>query len=196
MLESSEFENSTNNSISSENTIHLEKSKSIKELEEIQSKNIIDVVSDLLLNMCEENKAIEVTNKNISLNKKIKLFMLKKIPSISIKDYLIRLSKYSKISDSTLVIILIYIDRFCHRYNFKINYFNIYKLILISMIIAIKFNEDEYYTSEFYAKLGGITKAEINNLEYEFTCMINFNLFIKEELFYKYYDLLINDGKS
>ena len=118
--------------------------------------------------------------------------MLKKIPSISIKDFLFRLLKYSKISDSTLVYILIYIDRLCHKYKIKLNYYNIYKLILASMVVAIKLNEDEFYSSEFYAKLGGISKIELNNLEYEFTTMINFNLFVKEELFYKYYDLLIN----
>ena len=192
MLESPEFENSTNNSISSKSIIKIEKNSS-KLLEQFQRNEIIDIVSDLLNNMCEENNTTEINNKNITLNKKIKLFMLKKIPSISIKEYLLRLTKYSKICNSTLVMILIYIDRFCHRYNFKLNCFNIYKLILISMVIAVKFNEDDFYSSEFYAKLGGITKVEINNLEYEFASMINFNLFIKEELFYKYYDLLIND---
>ena len=61
------------------------------------------------------------------------------------------------------------------------------------MVIAIKFNEDEFYSSEFYAKLGGISKAEMNFMEYEFLTMINFNLFVKEELFFKYHNLLIND---
>ena len=60
------------------------------------------------------------------------------------------------------------------------------------MVIAIKFNEDNYYTSDFYAKLGGISKLEMNHLEYEFATMINFNLFIEEDLFYQYYNLLKN----
>ena len=64
------------------------------------------------------------------------------------------------------------------------------------MVIAIKFNEDDFYSSEFYAKLGGISKSEMNNLEYEFYCMISFNLYVKEELFYKYYNLLIDDNNS
>ena len=46
------------------------------------------------------------------------------------------------------------------------------------MVIAIKFNEDEFYSSEFYAKLGGISKAEMNFMEYEFLSMIDFNLFV------------------
>ena len=122
--------------------------------------------------------------------------MLKEIPQISIKDYLLRLSKHSKISVSTLVYILIYIDRFCHKYRFKINYYNIYKLLIASMVLAIKFNEDDYYSSEFYAKLGGISKIEMNSLEYEFATMINFNLYIHDELYYKYYNLLTEDNNQ
>jgi hypothetical protein len=44
--------------------------------------------------------------------------------------------------------------------------------------------------------LGGISKAEMNFMEYEFLTMINFNLFVKEELFFKYHNLLINDGNE
>ena len=114
--------------------------------------------------------------------------MLKKIPSISINNYLLCLVKYSKISGSTLIFILIYIDRL-----YQITFFNIYKFILASLFIAVKYNEDEFYSWEFYAKLGGITKTEMNCLEYEFISMIHFNLFIQEDLFYKYHDLFLSE---
>ena len=192
------MENSNEPEIPNENLVlsneanQLKKQKSLKNKAQQLDNKIVNTISELLKNMCKENNSVEVHNTNILYNKKIILFMLKKIPSISIKDFLFRLLKYSKISDSTLVYILIYIDRLCHKYKIKLNYYNIYKLILASMVVAIKLNEDEFYSSEFYAKLGGISKIELNNLEYEFTTMINFNLFVKEELFYKYYDLLIN----
>ena len=160
------------------------------------NKKIINTISELLKNMCKENTNDEINNKNIISNEKIKLFMLKKIPSISIKDYLLRLSKHSKICESTFIYILIYIDRFCYKYKIEINYYNVYKLIIASMVIAIKFNEDDFYSSEFYEKLGGISKLEMNNLQYEFVRMINFNLFVKEELFYKYYNLLLDDNND
>ena len=58
------------------------------------------------------------------------------------------------------------------------------------MIIAVKFNEDEYYPLKFYAKLGGISKTEMAFLEYYFASLINFNLFVKKELFDKYNDYI------
>ena len=196
MLELSEQKLSSNNERPSVKAIGIKRKKSSKNNDKNLNKNIINTISELLNNMCNDNSCPEINNKNIQSNKKIKLFMLKEIPQISIKDYLLRLSKHSKISVSTLVYILIYIDRFCHKYRFKINYYNIYKLIIASMVVAIKFNEDDYYSSEFYAKLGGISKIEMNSLEYEFATMINFNLYIHDELYYKYYNLLTEDNNQ
>ena len=80
---------------------------------------------------------------------------------------------------------------YAKKKKFKITFFNIYKFILVSLVIAVKFNEDEFYSSEFYSKFGGDKKREINSLEYEFISMIHFNLFIQEDLFLKYHDLLL-----
>ena len=196
MRDSVEPETSRSNIIYSDSLNQVNMRSSIKNLEQCPGKNIIITISDLLNNICNENNSIKINSKNIEINKKIRYFMLKNIPSISIKDFLLRLIKYSKICESTLIIMLIYIDRICHRYNFKITYHNIYKLMIIAMVIAIKYNEDEIYPSDFYAKIGGISKNEMNNLEYEFVCMIDFKLFISEDLFYKYYDLLAENDSN
>ena len=152
---------------------------------ENQENKIIEKISDLFSDICDDNEK-EYSNKN---NKLIEPF-LSRNPSISIKDYLDRLYKYSKISDSTVILILIYIDRICNINKFKLTYYNIHKLIISSMIIAVKFNEDEYYPLKFYAKLGGISKTEMAFLEYYFASLINFNLFVKKELFDKYNDYI------
>ena len=195
MNESKEQQKSSDN-IDSDKLGQLTIRNSKISLEQHPAKKVITTISELLNNMCKENNSLEINDKNVASNKKIKYFMLKKIPSISIKDFLFRLTKYSKICESTLVMILIYIDRMCHKYNFKITYYNIYKLMLAAMVVAIKYNEDEFYTLDFYGKLGGISKFEMNILEYEFACMINFKLFITEELFYKYFGLLVNTNSE
>ncbi len=195
MNESKEYQKSIDN-IDSDKLGQMTIRSSIRSLEQHPAKKVITTISELLNNMCKENSSLEINDKNVASNKKIKFFMLKKVPSISIKDFLFRLTKYSKICESTLVMILIYIDRMCHKYNFKITYYNIYKLMLAAMVVAIKYNEDEFYTLDFYGKLGGISKLEMNILEYEFACMINFKLYITEELFYKYYELLLNSSST
>ena len=147
----------------------------------------VEIISDLLNNICQENKS-----KKQRQNFLFKSFINKNIPSISVKDYILRLVKHSKINESTIIILLIYIDRICKINNFFLTYYNIHKLILAAFIIAIKYNEDNYYSMQIYSKIGGVTIAELNNLEFEFLKLIKFNLFIPEMLYNKYYNDLMS----
>lgn len=148
---------------------------------------MIEIISDLLNNICEENKV-----KSENINKNIKPFMTESIPSLSIKDYLTRLSQFTKMNESTIILILIYIDRIGKINKVILTYRNIYKLILASMVIAIKYNEDNFYSSEVYAKLGGLSMSELNYLEFQFLILIKFSLFIEKDLFDKYYYNLLS----
>lgn len=148
---------------------------------------MIEIISDLLNNICEENKV-----KSENINKNIKPFMTESIPSLSIKDYLTRLSQFTKMNESTIILILIYIDRIGKINKVILTYKNIYKLILASMVIAIKYNEDNFYSSEVYAKLGGLSVSELNYLEFQFLILIKFSLFIEKDLFDKYYYNLLS----
>lgn len=112
--------------------------------------------------------------------------MTKKIPSISIKHFFERIVKYTKLENSTLVLILIYIDRLCDIQKFRLNYYNIHKIIVAAMIVAIKYNEDDYFNSIFYSKVGGVSKKELEKLEYQMLTLINFELYVSEAVFNKY----------
>ena len=177
-----------NSKKSNKNTIPqkniITQSSNSNDINEKINKKIIIKISELLTNICEENTK-DIKNE---INSVIKNFVSKNIPTISIKDYLDRLCNYSKINSSTILLIIIYIDRLCNIYKFKLSYYNIHKLILSSMLIAVKYNEDERYSIKFYAKLGGITKTELCFLEYNFISLLDFNLFISEELYKKYDD--------
>jgi hypothetical protein len=147
----------------------------------------IEIISDLFINICEENK-IKKKNKNFL----IKSFTNKFIPSITIKDYILRLAKHSKVNESTIIITLIYIDRICNINHLSLTYYNIHKLILASFILAIKYNEENYYSMSYYSKIGGISLSELNNLEFECLILIRYNLFIQPKLFDKYYKDLMS----
>jgi hypothetical protein len=145
------------------------------------------IISELLTDICEENK----TNIDSKLAL-IKPFISKKIPSISLNDYIERLLKYSKAFNEIIIIVLIYLDTICAKHKINLNYYNIHKLIFAAFIVAIKFHEDEYYSFNYYAKLGGILKKEVIILEYEFMNLIDFKLFVNQQLYDKYYNYLSN----
>ena len=186
MSDTEETEYLSKNS-SRSNLKNIDKKSLISKSEEYVPMKMIEIISDLLNNICEENKV-----KSENINKNIKPFMTESIPSLSIKDYLTRLSQFTKINESTIILILIYIDRIGKINKFILTYRNIYKLILASMVIAIKYNEDNFYSSEVYAKLGGLSVPELNYLEFQFLILIKFSLFIEKDLFNKYYYNLLS----
>ena len=165
---------------------------------ELNHSLILNTIADLRTDICDESTRDKDNNASklhihitlfIGI---IKPFLSKKVPAISIKNYLERLIKYSKIENTTLVLILIFIDRVCDINKIRLNYFNIHKLIIASMVVSIKYNEDDYFSNEFYAKVGGIRMTEMNKLEYEFLSLIEFNLFVNEDVFKKYNTYLIS----
>ena len=58
------------------------------------------------------------------------------------------------------------------------------------MLLAIKYNEDDYYSNKYYAKVGGINLDELNSLEYNFLILLDFDVFIDEETYEKYKEQL------
>lgn len=148
---------------------------------------LINTLSVIFSDICKENDINPIIN-----NKNISLFLTDSIQTITINDYLQRLVKYTQVESSTLIAMLIYIDRLCELNNFIINSYNVYKILFSSLIIAIKYNEDEYYDNKFYAKVGGLTLKEMNNLEINYLSLIDFKLYISEEVFDNYFDNLID----
>ena len=166
---------------------HLFNSKPIKDENAEKTVSFTKIISELLTEICEERKS-NLDSKSILL----KPFVSKKIPNISLSDYIERLLKYSKTFNEIMIIILIYLDSICIKHKINLNYYNIHKFILAAFISAIKFHEDDYYSISYYAKLGGLSKKEAINLEYEFLNLINFQLFVNQELYEKYYKYLFS----
>ena len=118
------------------------------------------------------------------------------IPLITIKDYLLRIQKYTRIEDNTLIIALIYIDRICKNKNVILTDYNTHRIIFASIISAIKYHEDKYYSNKYYAKIGGMDISTLNKLEAYFLFQLDFRIVVEHSLFQKYYDKLLLSEKD
>ena len=49
--------------------------------------------------------------------------------------------------------------------------------MITSLLLAIKFVDDHFYTNEYYSKIAWISNEELNILEIEFIKMLDFRLF-------------------
>jgi len=93
--------------------------------QEIDICLIIKSINSIIEEIINENndsakQALRESQKNNS-------FYSKKIPSISVFSYLERIIKYTKMEESTLVLMLIYIDRVCELNNFLLTENNIHR---------------------------------------------------------------------
>ena len=65
--------------------------------------------------------------------------------------------------------------------------------MLIQCILSIKYNEDKIYPQHYYANIGGVETEELNILECEFLNGIEFALFINENEFNSFKELLFSN---
>ena len=114
------------------------------------------------------------------------------IPNISLEDYLIRIQMYTNMEKSSLIISLILIDRVCQKSNLTLTYYNIHRILFSSILISIKYNEDSYYDNKYYAEIAGVKLKELKSIEYSFVDLLNFNIFIKDDIYEKYREYLDN----
>lgn len=153
------------------------------DLDEIEKQKTIFSISNILTQITESNntnKHKETPEKNMSI-----LYSVK-VPKISLQEYISRIYKYCSIEKSTIILSLIYIDRFCNMNNFQLSNFNIHKILFISTLIAIKYNEDEIYSNDYYAQVAGLPLNEINLMEKTFLKFLDYKLFVSDEEFQQY----------
>jgi len=152
---------------------------------------IIKSISKALVTILEDNKKLS-DYKQINIIQSKMIFNGNSIPKISIYDYLNRIQYYSSIEIPTLICSLIYIDRLCNLGEIILTYYNIHRILFVSILISIKYNEDRYYENVYYAKIAGISCKELKNIEYDFLDIIDFDLFISVDEYLKYKKYLEN----
>lgn len=115
------------------------------------------------------------------------LFHALRPPPITIRQYVERLHRYVCCSNECFILTLIFMDRIIQRNpDFFISSLNIHRLLVCGMMLAAKFYDDTYFNNAFYARVGGVTTAELNNLEVEFLFMINFSLHVETAEYERY----------
>ena len=153
--------------------------------------NTIKSICNTLSTIIEENKKLP-NYKEILKKQRHICFNSNSLPNIALYEYIIRIQKYSFIEKSTLVLSLIYIDRFCKLGKIMLTYYNIHRILFAALLLAIKYNEDRFFENEYYAKIAGIQNDELKNIEYNFFCICDFNMYVSDEIFDKYNKYLNN----
>ena len=182
------MKNELNNSVSTQENSFI--SNSNENYDSYNSK-ITNGIINILKKLLKKNKNLKNYSK-ILKEQENRIFNSKKIPDISLINYLERIRKYSEIENNTLIISLIYIDRLLQNSNLILTPFNIHRILFTSILISLKYNEDLIFEFSYYSQIAGISINELKIYESEFLKIIDFILYIDKNEFDKYKHLLLN----
>ena len=162
------------------------KSTDLNSTEDLQiNESLLNKINMILSIVLEENGALINYKEKVSSQKNMSFTSYNK-PSLSIKDYLYRIQNYTKAEDSTIIIALIYIDRLSEISSILLTPYNVHRIIFVSILLAIKYNEDICFGFDFYAKIAGLPTRELKILERDYVYLIKFKLYIGQEEFNNY----------
>ncbi|CAI9768753.1 unnamed protein product [Fraxinus pennsylvanica] len=152
---------------------------------------VLSLLSTLLERSVQKNERILEATKTKDA---ITIFHGSRAPSLGIRQYIDRIFKYSRCSPSCFVIAHIYVDRFIQRTNMLLTSLNIHRVIITSVMVAAKFIDDAFFNNAYYARVGGVSTAELNKLEMKFLFGLDFQLHVTLQTFRKYCSLLAKDA--
>ncbi|GMY16672.1 cyclin-U3-1 [Fagus crenata] len=144
---------------------------------------VLSLLSSLLERSVQKN---EILLEGTQINDVITIFHGLRAPTLGIRQYLDRIFKYSGCSPSCFVVAYIYVDRFLQNTEVHLTSLNVHRLLITSVMLAAKFIDDAFFNNAYYAKVGGVSTAELNRLEMKFLFSIDFRLQVNVDMFGKY----------
>ena len=185
-----EFNSLNEKIIDNEFNSSFEYETSIKSVSDTEEEEISEKIKQMSKSISIILTEIIETNSKKKDNNTTDIFDTINIPDISIYDYIIRIISYSNCDENILISSLVYFDQIGKIK--KITYSNVYKILFTSILLSLKYNEDEIYNNEYYSQIAGVSKYELKQMEYEYFVLLNFNLHIEEELFELFKNALDN----
>ncbi|KAK3028432.1 hypothetical protein RJ639_039024 [Escallonia herrerae] len=157
---------------------------------------VLTIISFLLEKLVARNDQLAIgltqqlhglSNGSVRLGKSLSVFHGVRAPSISIPKYLDRIYKYTSCSPSCFVVGYVYIDRLLHKHpDSLVVSLNVHRLLVTSVMVASKVLDDVHYNNAFYARVGGVSNAELNRLELELLFLLDFGVIVRSRVFESY----------
>ncbi|XP_051142603.1 uncharacterized protein LOC127259356 isoform X2 [Andrographis paniculata] len=152
---------------------------------------VLSLVSTFLEKAVEENERRRMKEEEEEEEgAAVSAFQGSTAPCLSIEQYMERIYKYSCCSPCCFVMAQIYVDRFLQHTNLVLTSLNVHRLLITAVMLAAKFMDDAFFNNAYYARVGGVSTRELNNLEMKFLFSMDFRLLVSVQTFKKYCWLL------
>jgi len=119
------------------------------------------------------------------------------VPSITLKDFLMRIAWFYGCTKECFVLALEYIHRIVKdKSEIVVNYNTAYHLVLTCIKVAAKFLDDMVFNNKFFAHVTGLPAVNIAVLEIELLFRLSFDLFVLPEQYQNRYSKMMVANKG
>ncbi|KAI9836269.1 MAG: hypothetical protein M1819_001606 [Sarea resinae] len=154
-------------------------------------KDLVFLISNMLMELVRYNDEIPLKDGRLTR------FHSRAPPTISIPDYLARLTTHATLSPPILLSMVFYIDRLCALYPaFTISSLTVHRFLITSATVASKGLSDSFWTNSTYARVGGVSLKELAMLELEFLWRVEWRIVPKPEVLVDYYQSLVERSEG
>eukprot|EP00299_Pterocystis_sp_00344_P008652 c3366_g1_i1.p1 GENE.c3366_g1_i1~~c3366_g1_i1.p1 ORF type:complete len:352 (+),score=19.34 c3366_g1_i1:162-1217(+) len=105
-------------------------------------------------------------------------------PKIAIAAYIERIRYYSQATPESTICGIVLMRRICKQNKIPMTNFNIHRLVITSIMVFAKFYDDDIDSNCRWARIAGIKKTEMNNLEIELLNRCQFDLRVSTQDFH------------
>lgn len=147
----------------------------------ISLKNLVsgDNVQQVLVQAAEEAEHRPIARTTLPPKSDlVSHFYSTAVPSIRPVDFALRVKKYAQCSDSVFLCALVLLQRLADKDSrLALTSLNIHRLLITAVMISAKFNDHAWFSSSFYAQVGGIPSIqEMNALELVMLKLLDFRV--------------------
>lgn len=154
--------------------------------EDCDPRELVILISSMLMELIRYNDAIPLRDGALTR------FHSRAPPTISVIDYLQRLTTHATLSPPILLSMVYYIDKLCALYPaFTISSLTVHRFLITSATVASKGLSDSFWTNKTYARVGGVSVRELALLELEFLVRVQWRIVPKPEVLVDYYRSLV-----
>ncbi|GAA6030323.1 hypothetical protein JCM8097_009047 [Rhodosporidiobolus ruineniae] len=147
---------------------------------------LICTFTSMLDRLIDHNDRIPLTSNSLTR------FHSRAPPNISVKDYLVRIARYTNVEPCCLLILLPYVDKVCGRMStFTISSLTVHRFIIAAISVGSKALSDAFCTNGRYSRVGGVSIVEMNLLEKEFCEALDWRLTTSGPVLAHYYTSLV-----
>ncbi|KAL6651444.1 hypothetical protein ACP70R_010369 [Stipagrostis hirtigluma subsp. patula] len=108
-------------------------------------------------------------------------------PRIGVAEYLERVHRYAALEPECYVVAYAYVDRAAHRRPAAaVASRNVHRLLLACLLVASKVLDDFHHSNAFFARVGGVSNAEMNRLELELLDVLDFEVAVGHRAYGRY----------